>query len=94
MMFLIGCATNRTITKEFIRHKGVDYVVYESSRKENFDGFVCIEYFNVQDKYYCIEAFQPMCELVERKEMGPMLKLTYKCGPNQDVIYRYVGDKK
>lgn len=36
---------------------------------------------------------EPACKLVNRKVMGPMLKLTYQCGEQKDVIYRYIGEK-
>ena len=95
LALLAGCSSVKTeqVKNEQVKYKGRLYSVHSTNKKHDLDGYVCQSEFIHDNRFYCIEAAQPTCELIDRKVMGPMLKLIYQCGENKDIIYRYVGDK-
>ena len=92
---LAGCSSVKTepVKTKQVKYKGRLYSVHSTNKKSDLDGYLCQSEFIYKNRFHCIEALQPTCVLINRKAIGPILKLTYQCGENNDIIYRYVGDK-
>jgi hypothetical protein len=94
LLFILMSCARSPVRDYYLMYRGETYALHESDKKSNLDGYLCQVEYVYNNQFYCIEAFQPTCQLTDRKEMGNMLKLTYQCGPDKDLVYRYQGAKK